>query len=74
MSDRVTYSQLRAAAQFEPRAFRALWTVTGMLRKPAEIYTDPSVVAATQDTLRRTRNGPPVEQPSRVQLLAALAP
>jgi hypothetical protein len=73
MCDRVTFGQLRAAAQFDPMAFRALWTVLGTLRRPAEIYGDPCVVAAAQATLRRHGNSLSMVQPTRGQLLAALA-
>jgi 2-polyprenyl-6-methoxyphenol hydroxylase-like FAD-dependent oxidoreductase len=71
--DRVTYGQLRTAAQFDPTAFRAFWTIMGMLRRPDAVYTDPRVVAATRAVLDRRGSGPPVAQPTRAQLLAALA-
>jgi hypothetical protein len=38
-----------------------------------DVYTDPHVVACTQAALRQQRSGPPVAQPSRGQLLAALS-
>jgi hypothetical protein len=69
---RVTYSQLRAAASYDPTAFRAFWTINGMTRSPEEIYTDPDVVACTQETLRRHGTTPPAAQPTREQLLIAL--
>lgn len=72
MSERVTYSQLRTAAQFDATAFRALWTITGMIRRPDEVYTDPLVVAATHEVLGRRGSVPAMAQPSRAQLLAAL--
>ena len=72
-ADRVTYAQLRTAAQFDPTAFRAFWTIMGMLRRPDAVYTDPRVVAATRAVLGRRGSGPPVAQPTRAQLLAALA-
>src|SRR5262249_14108602 len=71
--DRVTYAQLRAAAPHDPTAFRALWRVMGMIGQPEEIYTDPDVVASTQAVLRHHAGGPPMAQPTREQLLAALA-
>jgi hypothetical protein len=37
------------------------------------VYTDPQVVACTWDALGRHGSGPPVAQPTRAQLLAALA-
>ena len=70
---RVTYSQLRVAASYDPAAFRAFWKINGMVCPPEEVYTDPDVVACTQETLRRHGNAPPVAQPAREQLLTALA-
>jgi hypothetical protein len=72
-ADRITYAQLRTAAQFDPTALRAFWTIMGMLRRPDAVYTDPRVVAATRAVLGRRGSGPPVAQPTRAQLLAALA-
>ena len=69
---RVTYSQLRVAASYDPIAFRAFWKINGMICPPEEVYTDPDVVACTQETLRRSGAGPPVIQPTREQLLTAL--
>ena len=69
---RVTYSQLRAAASYDPTAFRAFWKINGMICPPGEVYTDPDVVARTQETLRRHGTAPPVAQPTREQLLTAL--
>ena len=72
MPDRVTYAQLRAAALFDPTAFRALWSLFGMIRHPDEVYTDPQVVASTHEAVRHHGSGPALAQPSRAQLLAAL--
>ena len=70
---RVTYSQLRVAAYYDPAAFRAFWTINGMVCPPEEVYTNPDVVARTCETLRRHGAAPPVIQPTRDQLLTALA-
>jgi hypothetical protein len=51
-SGRVTYAQLRAAAQFEPAAFRAFWKIMGMTCLPEQVYTDPNVIAATHGAIR----------------------
>ena len=69
---RVTYSQLRAAASWDPAAFRAFWKINGMVCPPEEIYTNPDVIARTQETLRQHGTAPPFAQPAREQLLAAL--
>jgi 2-polyprenyl-6-methoxyphenol hydroxylase-like FAD-dependent oxidoreductase len=70
---RVTYPQLRAAARFDPTAFRAYWKINGMICQPGEVYSDPRVVACTERALRRHGSGPPIAQPTREQLAAALA-
>jgi len=69
---RVTYSQLRAAASLDPAAFRALWKINGMVCPPDEVYTDPTVIACTQETLSRPGTLRPAAQPAREQLIAAL--
>jgi hypothetical protein len=71
-SDRVTYSQLRAAAPFNPTAFRAFWKIMGMISRPDEVYTDPDVIHRTREALRHHTNGLSIAQPSREELLAAL--
>ena len=38
-----------------------------------EVYIDPQVVGCTREALGRYGSGPPVAQPTREQLLAALA-
>ena len=70
---RVTYSQPRVAASYDPAAFRASWKINGMVCPPGEVYTDPDVVACTRETFRRHATAPPVAQPTREQLLTALA-
>jgi hypothetical protein len=72
-SGRVSFAQLRAAAPFDPAVFRAFWKIMGMICPPAQVYTDPHVVARTQHVLSRRRAGPPMVQPTREQLLAALS-
>jgi hypothetical protein len=45
----------------------------GMICLPEEVYTDLRVVACTQGALSRRGHQPPMAQPSREQLLTALA-
>jgi len=71
-SERVTFAQLRTAAQFDLTAFRALWRLMGMISRPGGIYTDPQVVARTRETLRDHDGSPSIVQPPRDQVLAAL--
>jgi hypothetical protein len=73
-ADRVSYPQLRAAGCYDPVAFRAFWKINGMVCPPDEVYTDPDVVACTRQALGRHGGGPPVAQPTREQLIAALSP
>ena len=70
---RVSYPQLRVAASYDPAAFRAFWKINGMVCPPEQVYTDPDVVACTRETLRQ-HGGSAAAQPTRTQLLAALAP
>jgi hypothetical protein len=71
-ADRVTYAQLRNAAPFDPTVFRAFWRVMGMVCLPDAVYTDPTIVARTREVIRGRGDGPPIAQPTREQLLAAL--
>ena len=64
---------MRAAASYDPAAFRAFWKINGMVCPPEQVYTDPGVVAATQKTLSHYGTAPPVPQPTRDQLDTALA-
>ena len=70
--DRVSFSELRQAAMFDPGVFRAFWRLFGMLEKPDCVYTDPAVVACTKQALRQLKAIPAIAQPSREQLVAAL--
>ena len=70
---RVSYSQLRVAASYDPTAFRAFWKINGMVCPPEEVYTDPDTVDCTRQAFSQHGSGPPVAQPTREQLLAALA-
>jgi 2-polyprenyl-6-methoxyphenol hydroxylase-like FAD-dependent oxidoreductase len=72
-SGRVSYAELRTAAQFDPVAARAFWKVMGMIADPEAVYTDPKVVASTRAALERHGSGPAIAQPTRDQLLQALA-
>jgi hypothetical protein len=70
---RVSFAELRAAAQADPAAFRAFWEIYGMTRLPEDVYTDPRVVACTRAALRNHDGRPSMLQPPRESLLAALA-
>ncbi len=71
-ADRVSYQQLRVAGCYDPVAFGAFWKINGMVCPPEAVYTDPHVVACTRKALSQHGSGPPVAQPTRAQLLAAL--
>jgi hypothetical protein len=70
---RVTFAQLRVAAQVDPTAFRALVRTMGMVGHPEDIYRDPHLVARVQAVLTEDRTPPPMPQPTRDQLEAALS-
>jgi hypothetical protein len=73
LEDRVTFAALRAAMPFDALVFRAFWRVMGMLARPDDVYTDPDVVARTQDVLRSLDAAPAMTQPTRAELEAARA-
>lgn len=79
--ERITFTQLRAAASYDATAFRAFWKLMFMLRQPDDTYRDPQVVGATRQTLTvhsmdvlqpRGHFDPQVASPTRQQLLTAL--
>jgi hypothetical protein len=69
----VTYAELREAATVDPSAYRALWRVNGMMCRPDEVYLDPDVVASTRAALARPGFSTAIAQPTRKELLTALA-
>jgi 2-polyprenyl-6-methoxyphenol hydroxylase-like FAD-dependent oxidoreductase len=71
--DRVSFAQLRAAAPLDPLVFRAFWRVMGMIGLPEQVYTDPEVVTRVHGVLREHGSRPPITQPDRDRLAAALA-
>jgi hypothetical protein len=73
LDDRVTFATLRAAMPFDAIVFRAFWRMLGMLSQPGDVYSDPDVVAHTQDVLRSLGTAPTMTQPTRAELEAALA-
>jgi 2-polyprenyl-6-methoxyphenol hydroxylase-like FAD-dependent oxidoreductase len=48
-SVRITFTQLRVAASFDPVAFRAFWKLMFMLCQPDDIYRDPHVGAGVSE-------------------------
>ncbi len=80
-SERISFTQLRVAASFDPVAFRSFWRLMFMLSKPDDVYRDPQVVACTQEALKaqgmdllqpRGHVDLRVAPPDRQQLLTAL--
>ncbi|NMO90512.1 NAD(P)/FAD-dependent oxidoreductase [Actinomycetospora sp. TBRC 11914] len=71
-SGRLDFGRLRAAAQTDATAFRALWRVMGMVGRPEEVYEDPALEERVREVLVAH---PPVRppQPTRDELEAALA-
>ncbi|OZM81325.1 NAD(P)/FAD-dependent oxidoreductase [Pseudonocardia sp. MH-G8] len=72
IAGRITFGQLRSAAQVDPVAFRGMWRVMGMLGRPSDVYDDPALVARVREVLAA---GPPapVPQPTRSELETALS-
>ena len=48
--DRISFTQLRVAASFDPTAFRAFWKLMSMLCQPDDVYRDPHIVAPAPRT------------------------
>jgi hypothetical protein len=71
--DRISYPELRTAALFDPVAFRAFWTIMGMLRRPDDVYRDPRLVARVREAVARHGTGPSIAQPGTADLVGALA-
>jgi 2-polyprenyl-6-methoxyphenol hydroxylase-like FAD-dependent oxidoreductase len=69
---RVTFAQVRAAGGYDPVAFRAMWTIMGMLRPPEQLYRDPDLVSRVHRTLADHPPAPPITPPDRERLHAAL--
>jgi flavin-dependent dehydrogenase len=48
---RLDFAQLRAAAQTDAAAFRALWRIMGMVGQPADVYEDAALAARVRDLI-----------------------
>src|SRR4029079_14065075 len=70
--DRVTFAQLRTAAPFDAKVFRAVGRWRGSISQPAEVYTAPEVVARPHATLHEHDSDPSIVQPRRDDWLAAI--
>lgn len=71
-TDRITFNDLRMAAPVDPIAFRAYFTIMGMLGRPDDIYRDPQLVARVQGVLATSGGAPRMPQPTSDELAAAL--
>jgi hypothetical protein len=69
--DRLTFAQLRRAAQVDADAFRTVWRLMGMVGQPEQAYTDAARVARVR-TLLATGAPTSVPQPTRADLEKAL--
>jgi 2-polyprenyl-6-methoxyphenol hydroxylase-like FAD-dependent oxidoreductase len=69
--DRLTFAQLRRAAQVDADAFRTVWRLMGMVGQPEQAYTDAARVARVR-TLLGTGAPTSVPQPTRADLEKAL--
>ena len=68
----MTFGQIRQAGQVDPVAFRAVWRLMGTIGRPSDAYDDPDLAARVRAALA-AGVPPPVLQPTRAQLEAALA-
>jgi hypothetical protein len=69
--DRITFGQLRQAAQVDAVAFRAAWRIMGMVGTPAAVYENPEIIGRVRGVL--AGGAPPsMPQPTRAELEAAL--
>lgn len=72
-ADRITFAELRRAAPVDPVAFRAYFTIMGMLGHPDDVYRDPRLIATVREVLARTNGAPRMPQPTSEELLTALS-
>lgn len=70
-ADGILPTHVRTAALYDPEVFRAHMRVVGMVRRPAEVYEDPAILARTRGVLAAVDSAAP-EQISRHTLLDAL--
>jgi 2-polyprenyl-6-methoxyphenol hydroxylase-like FAD-dependent oxidoreductase len=66
------FGRLRAAAQVDATAFRALWRVMGMVGRPADVYEDAALAAHVETVLAEHPPARP-PQPTHDELEALLA-
>lgn len=71
-ADGVTFAHLAAVGTIDPEVFRAFSSVLGMLRQPAERCSDPDIVTRVRAAFAAGAVPPPMQGPSRAELLAAL--
>ena len=71
-TDRITFPQLRQAAQIDPITFRAFWKIMGMIGKPSDVYEDARLVARVRGVLA-AGVPPSIPQPTRNELETALS-
>lgn len=74
ISDGVTINHLRAAAMIDPEPCRTLSSILTMLRKPADVLTDPDVRDHVRAAFANGNIAAPPPGPSRADILAAFDP
>jgi hypothetical protein len=67
----LAFPELRAAAQRDPLAFRAMCRIMGMVGTPEDVYGDPELIARVRDV--SADGAPPAPRTSRARFEAALA-
>lgn len=68
---RITFGELRSAAQVDAAAYRGVWRSMGMVGRPADVYEDPTLVARVRTAIAGGLP-PMLAQPTRDELEAAL--
>ncbi len=72
--DRITFAELRTAALIDPGAFRAFWTLIGMLCLPDDVYTNPEVVDCTRRALASRDANPAIHLAGHLSSLDGAGP
>lgn len=72
-ADKITFAELRSAANIDPIAFRAVLQSMGMIGTPSDIYQNPDLVAKVRRIQADGRASPPMPQPTREHLEAVLS-
>lgn len=71
---RLTFPELRAGAERDPLAFRAVCRIMGMVGPPEDTYGDPDLVERVRDVLADDPPAPPAVHHARLEAALAKVP